>query len=124
MPFVTVTATPTFSAEQKKALMTRTSSTVVDVLGSKKQSVRVTLHELSEGHYLCGDSFSTPTVMFEVDLIAGRTEEAKAALIAQLGKIAHETTGVPESEVRARITDLPNTNVGMENGVTAKMAGR
>jgi len=124
MPFVTITATPGLSADQKKQLLLRSSDTVVKTLSTSLASVRIVLHELPEGHYLNGGQFGSPTVMYEVDMIAGRTEEQKAALIAALGPTAHEATGVPVAEVRARVTDFPNTNMGMANGVTAKQAGR
>ncbi len=124
MPFVTITATPGLSADQKKQLLLRSSETVVQALSAPQHSVRIVLHELPEGHYLNGGEFGSPTIMYEVDMIAGRTEEQKAALIAALGPAAHEVTGVPVAEVRARITDFPNTNMGMANGITAKQAGR
>ncbi|SRR5690606_31754358 len=124
MPFITVTATAGFTPEQKKNLMQRTSDTVVETLNSPLKSVRVMLHELPQGNYLSAGQFDVPGVLFEVDLIAGRTEEAKAALISKLGKAAHETTGVPENDVRVRIKDFPNTDMGMEGGITAKAAGR
>jgi len=124
MPFVTVTATRGLSADQKKQLLLRTSDTVVKELSSPVASVRVVLHELSQENYLSAGEFGRPTVMYEVDLIAGRTEEQKSRLIAALGVAAHDATGIPLDEIRARITDFPNTNMGMANGITAKQAGR
>ena len=124
MPFLTITATPGLTEDQKQQLLLRSSNTVVKTLGSSLASVRITLHELPKGHYLSAGQFDIPNVTYEIDLIAGRTEEQKAALIAALGKTAHEATGVALEEVRARITDFPNTNMGMANGITAKQAGR
>lgn len=124
MPFLNITATPGFSEDQKRQLLQRSSDTVVETLGSKPSSVHITLHELPKGHYFSDNQFDTLMVMYEIGLIAGRTEEQKAALIAALGKTAHAATGVAESEVRTRIIDFPNTDIGMPNGITAKQAGR
>lgn len=124
MPFITITASQGLSADQKKQLIQRTSDIVVEKLSSSLASVRVMFHELPDGHYLNAGKFNTPTVMFEVHLIGGRTEEAKAGLIASLTKVANEATGVSEAEIRTRIVDFPNTDMGMAGGITAKQAGR
>lgn len=124
MPYVTITATKGLSADQKKQLLQRSSDTVAQSLNAKLAAVRVVLHELPDAHYSSGGQFGVPTVMYEIDMIAGRSEEQKASVIAELAKTAHEVTGVPLAEIRTRLTDFPNTNMGMGNGVTAKQAGR
>ena len=124
MPYVTITASQGFNVEQKKKLLGQASEAVVQSIGAPKASVRVMLHELTSGNYLNADSFDSKALMFEVDMITGRSEELKAALIAQLSRIGFETTGVPEAEVRVRITDFPRENMGMAGGITAKTAAR
>ena len=124
MPYVTITASQGFSAEQKKKLLEQASDAVVQSIGAPKATVRVLLHELSAGNYLNADRFDSKALMFEVDMITGRSEELKAALIAQLSRIGYETTGVPESEIRVRVTDFPRENMGMAGGITAKTAAR
>lgn len=124
MPFVTITATQNFTHEQKKALVQKTSDAVVDSLGSAITSVRVMLHELPAGHYLAAGQWDTPAVNFRVDLIAGRTDQQKAGLIAALSKAAHEATGISEDEIRAWMVELPSTNVGIAAGKTAASIGR
>jgi len=124
MPFVNITYTQPLSAEQKKNLVQRTSDTLIETLSATLPSVRIQLHELPQGHYFCGGKFDVAAILFDIDMIEGRTEEAKANLIRGLSKVAHETTGVSEDEIRARLSDFPKENIGMAGGITAKQAGR
>ncbi|HUH88702.1 MAG TPA: tautomerase family protein [Pusillimonas sp.] len=124
MPFVNITVTQPLNAQQKQQLMQRTSDTVIQALATSLPSVRILLNELPQGNYLCAGSFDVPAVLFDIDMIEGRTEEAKAKLIAGLSQVAHETTGVSPDEIRARVSDFPKENIGMAGGITAKAAGR
>lgn len=124
MPFVTISATQSFTHEQKKALVQKTSDTVVETLGSAIASVRVMLHELPGGHYMAAGQWDTPAINFRVDLISGRTEQQRAALIAALSKAAHDTTGISEDDVRVWMIEMSSTNVGIAGGKTAASIGR
>lgn len=124
MPYVTISTTPGFSADQKKQLLQEASDAVVHSISAPVASVRVLLHELGSGHYISAGQFDTPTVMFQVEFIEGRTTEQKAALIAALSKVGQQSTGVPESEIRVRIIDFPKENMGLAGGVSALAMGR
>lgn len=124
MPYVTITASRGFSADQKKKLLQQSSDAVVQSIGAPLGSVRVMLNELPDGHYLNAGQFDTKALMFQVDFIAGRTEEQKSALVAALSRAGFQSTGVPEAEVRVRVVDYPSANMGMAGGVTAKQLGR
>jgi len=124
MPYLTITATPGLSADQKKQLLERSSDAVVQSIGAPLANVRVMLHELGRDHYLDAGQYGRQTVMYEVDFIEGRTEELKSALIAALSKAAHEATGLSEQSIRVRLCDFPKTNMGMAGGISAKQAGR
>lgn len=124
MPYVTISATKGLSADQKKQLLEGASNAVVQSIGAPLASVRVMLHELADGHYLNAGQFNTPGIMFVVELIEGRTEALKAALIAALSRIGFDSTGIPENEVRVRIIDFPKTDMGMAGGVSAQAMGR
>lgn len=124
MPYVTISATNGLSADQKKQLLEGASNAVVQSIGAPLASVRVMLHELADGHYLNAGQFNTPGVMFVVELIEGRTEALKAALIAALSRVGLDSTGIPENEVRVRIIDFPKTDMGMAGGVSAQALGR
>jgi len=124
MPYVTISASEHFSAEQKKQLLQRASDAVVESIGAPLASVRVMLHDLAKGYYLNAGQLDTDCVMFVVDFIEGRTDAQKDALIAALSKAGQEVTGVPESEVRVRLVDFPKSNMGMAGGVSARAMGR
>ncbi len=124
MPYVTISATEGLSDDQKRQLLERASDAVVQSIGAPQASVRVMLHELADGHYLNAGKFNTPCLMFVVELIEGRNEEQKAALIFALHRAGAETTGVAESEVRVRVIDFPKSDMGVAGGATAKAMGR
>lgn len=120
MPYVNVYLTEGFSAETKRQLLQGASDAVVESLGAPVSATRVMLHELPAAHYLNAGQFGTAGLMFQVELIAGRTDEKKAALIAQLCKMGSQVTGITFEEVRARLQDYPTSDMGMAGGVTAK----
>lgn len=124
MPFINITATQPLSAEQRQQLIQRTSDAVIETLSTSLPSVRILLNELPSGHYFCGGKFDAAAILYDIDMIEGRTEEAKANLIQKLSHVAHETTGVALDDVRTRLSDFPKENIGMAGGITAKKAGR
>ncbi|WP_397476110.1 4-oxalocrotonate tautomerase family protein [Pusillimonas sp.] len=124
MPFINITATQPLSAEQKKQLIERTSDAVIETLSTSLPSVRILLNELPSGHYFCGGKFDVAAILFDIDMIEGRTEEVKANLIHRLSQVAHEATGFPLDDVRTRLSDFPKENIGIAGGITAKKAGR
>ena len=124
MPYVTISASQNFSAEQKKHLLERSSAAVVESIGAPLASVRVLLHDLPDGYYLNAGQFNTPAVMFQVELIEGRTDQQKDALIAALSLAGNEATGVSQDEVRVRLIDFPKANMGMAGGVSARSLGK
>jgi len=124
MPYVTITATPGLAPAQKKQLLERASDAVAQSIGAPVASIRVMLTELADGDYLDAGRHGRSTVMFLVELIEGRTEELRAALIAALSRAAFEVTGIPESDVRVRLIEFPSANMGMAGGATARSLGR
>lgn len=124
MPYVTISTSKGLSAEQTRQLLLGASEAVVQSIGAPLASVRVMLHELADGHYLNAGQFDTQALMFVVELIEGRSNELKEALIAALSKAGASVTGVPEQQVRVRIIDFPKSNMGMAGGVSALAMGR
>ena len=124
MPYVTITSSPGLAADTKKALLEQSSDAVVQSIGAPLANVRVLFNELPDGHYLNGGKFNTKVLMFLVELVAGRTEEKKAALIAALSRAGCQTTGVPESEIRVRVADFPASDMGLAGGISAKQTRR
>lgn len=124
MPYVTISATAGLSVDQKNQLLQGAGDAVVQSIGAPLASVRVMLNEMTDGHYWNAGEFNMPGIMFVVELIEGRTEALKAALIAALSRVGFEATGIPESEVRVRLIDFPTINMGMAGGLSAKAMGR
>jgi 4-oxalocrotonate tautomerase family enzyme len=124
MPYVTISLTKGFAPETRKQLMEKASDAVVQSIGAPLSAVRVMLHELEEGHYLNSGQFGTQGLMFQVDLIEGRTNELKEALINQLSRVGADVTGIDFDQVRVRLVDYPKINMGMAGGKSALASGR
>jgi phenylpyruvate tautomerase PptA (4-oxalocrotonate tautomerase family) len=82
------------------------------------------LHEIDPEHIIVGGETGKQSVVFHVHLIVGRTEAQKNALYVALNSAACESLGVAGDDVRVLLDDIPNTDMGMANGVSAKAAGR
>lgn len=65
-----------------------------------------------------------PLVQYQVFLIEGRTPELKSALIKALNDTACATLGATGEQVRVMVTDVPKTDMGVANGISALAAGR
>lgn len=124
MPYVTIFMTAGASLETKRSLLQQSSDAVVHSLGAPVSSIRVVLHELPEGHFYSEGRFDAPGVLFAVDLIEGRSNELKEALIASLSAVGAQVPGISPYEVRVRICDFPKVNMGVAGGISALAAGR
>ncbi len=124
MPYITITASPTFSPVQKKALLQGASDALERSIKAPLASIRVLLEDLPDGYYLNAGKFDTQALMYTVELIEGRSNELKGSLIAELSKSGAEATGMPEEEIRVRVVDYPKANMGLGGGVSALQAGR
>jgi len=120
VPYVTISATHGLLAEKKTELMLRCTNAVVESTGVPPAAVRVIVHELAEDAYMDAGQLGTSGVVIEVDMIEGRTQAQKDALIAMLSRAAAEVSGLSEEHhIRVRVVDFPRGNMGMANGVTA-----
>ncbi|OWT77410.1 MULTISPECIES: tautomerase family protein [unclassified Achromobacter] len=117
-----ITAGP--SAQQKKALLTAASQAVVDSLGAPLRSVRLMLHDVAREDIMVGGEAGRDSVVFHVHMIVGRDEAQKQAMFTALTQAAGSTLGVDGENVRVIVQDVPNTDMGMANGVSAKNTGR
>lgn len=124
MPYVTISLTKGFPAETRKKLVQNASDAVVESIGAPLASVRVLLNELDDGHYLNAGQFGTQGLMYQIDLIEGRTNELKEALIGRLSNDGAAITGIGLDQVRVRLVDYPKSNMGMAGGKSALAMGR
>ncbi|WP_454690969.1 tautomerase family protein [Achromobacter aloeverae] len=124
MPIIHAHITAGPSAQQKTAFMRTASQAVVDSLGAPLSSVRLMLHEVAREHIMVGGETGNDSVVFHVHLIAGRTEAQKQALFTALTQAAGSALGIDGANVRVVLQDVPNTDMGMANGASAKSTGR
>jgi 4-oxalocrotonate tautomerase len=124
MPTIHAHITSGPSAQQKSALLQAASQAVVESLGAPLRSVRLMLHDVAREDIAVGGEVGRDSVVFHVHMIVGRTEDQKQALFTALTKAAGSTLGVDGENVRVIVQDVPNTDMGMANGVSAKNTGR
>lgn len=135
MPNLNLYLVEGYSDTQKAHLFARLTDAVVDSLSAPRSAVRIFLIELQEKHISVGGTTLSqlrehnptgeinagPTI--QALLIAGRSEQQKAALIGSLTAAVGEVIDIPPDSIRIIVSDIPNTDFGM-NGVTAKSLGR
>ncbi|HTK00675.1 MAG TPA: tautomerase family protein [Bordetella sp.] len=124
MPSLHVHVLSGWSADKKTSLLKGTTQAVVESLGAPLRSVRVMLHEIAPEHIIVGGEIGKQSVVFHVHLIVGRTEAQKSALYKALNGAACAALGVSGDDVRVLLDDIPNTDMGMANGLSAKATGR
>jgi 4-oxalocrotonate tautomerase family enzyme len=124
MPILHVHVLSGWPSAKKTALLKNATQAVVESLGAPLRSVRIMLHEIDPEHIIVGGETGKQSVVFHVHLIVGRTEAQKNALYVALNSAACESLGVAGDDVRVLLDDIPNTDMGMANGVSAKAAGR
>lgn len=124
MPILNVQIMRGHSAERKQGFLKAATDAVVSSTGAPIGSVRVLIDELAPENVLVAGEPNVNVVLFHVLLIAGRTEQAKASLIAALDQATVKTLGVDTAQIRVVLFDVPSSDMGVAGGVTAKSQGR
>lgn len=124
MPILNVQIMQGHTPAQKTALLKALSQGVVDSVAAPITSVRATLHEVAPEHVIVAGELGRPMALVNVYMIAGRSEELKSALIGALNQAVCSSIDISGQEVRVVLHDIPNSDMGMANGVSAKSAGR
>lgn len=124
MPLLSIQIMQGHAADQKQALLVRASQAVVDSIGAPLTSVRATLAEFAPADVIVAGQVGHPMARVDVDLIAGRTDEQKAALIRALDQAVQGALGISGADIRVVLCDVPKSDMGLANGVSALAAGR
>lgn len=124
MPILNVQILQGRTPERKRAFLKAATDAVVSSLSAPLASVRVFMAELAPENVLVAGEADIDAVLIQVALISGRTEQAKTALIAALNEAAVQTLDVDGAQVRVILFDIPNTDMGMAHGLSAKSQGR
>ncbi|OZI73959.1 tautomerase family protein [Bordetella genomosp. 12] len=124
MPILNVQIMQGHAPAAKATLLKALSQAVVDSIGAPVASVRITLAEVPAEHVIVAGELGKDMALILVDLIAGRTAELKAALIAALNQAACDSLGLSGQDVRVVLHDVPKTDMGVANGLSAAAAGR
>lgn len=124
MPILNVQIMQGHSAAQKTALLKAASQAVVESIAAPLSSVRIVLQEIPAEHVIVAGEIGKAMARVDAALIEGRDEAKKSALIAALNQAVCDSIGISGEDVRVLICDVPKTDMGVANGLSAKAAGR
>ena len=124
MPILNVQISQGSSASQKTALLQKMTQAVVDSVGAPLASIRIVLQEVPPEHVIVAGEVGKEMALVTANLIEGRTDALKAALIAALANAIEQATGISTQNVRVVLYDIPKTDLGVAGGRTALAAGR
>ena len=124
MPIINVQISQGFSAAQKSALLQGMTQDVVASVGAPLASVRIVLQEIPPEHIIVAGEPGKELALVTVNLIQGRSDALKAALIAAVANAVEQSTGMSTQNVRVVLHDIPKTDLGVAGGKTALAAGR
>ena len=122
MPIVNVQISQGRSAAQKSALLQKMTQAIVDSVAAPLASIRIVLQEIPLEHIIVAGEPGKE--MVTINLIHGRSDELKAALIAGVANAIEQSTGISTQHVRVVLYDIPKTDLGVAGGKTALAAGR
>ena len=100
------------------------SQAVVESIAAPLASVRIVLQEVPAEHVIVAGEIGKAMARVDAALIEGRDEAKKSALIAALNQAVCDSIGISGEDVRVLIRDVPKTDMGVANGLSAKAAGR
>ncbi|AUL47934.1 4-oxalocrotonate tautomerase [Bordetella trematum] len=124
MPLLNVHIMQGHTPAAKTALLKALSDAVVQSIGAPLASVRAILQEYAAADVIVAGEVGAAMALVNVDLIAGRTVELKAALILALNQAVSASLGMDGKDVRVVLRDIPKTDMGVANGLSAMAAGR
>jgi len=124
MPFLDIQIMQGHSAAEKTRLLQNCSQAVVDSIAAAQESVRVALNETAPEHVIAAGEIGKALSLVQVQMIEGRSDEKKAALIAALNRAVSESLGMSPQDIRVVIRDIAKTDIGMAGGITALAAGK
>lgn len=124
MPILNVQIMQGHSAAQKTALLKAASQAVVATIAAPLSSVRIVLREIPAEHVIVVGEIGKAMAHVDAALIEGRDEAKKSALIAALNQAVCDSIGISGEDVRVLIRDVPKTDMGVANGLSARAAGR
>ena len=124
MPITNVQISQGLSALQKTALLQKMTQAIVDSVAAPLASIRIVLQEIPPEHVIVAGELGKEMALVTVNLIQGRSDELKAALIAGVADAVEQATGISTQNVRVVLYDIPKTDLGVAGGKTALAAGR
>ena len=124
MPILNVQISQGCSPSQKTALLQKMTQAVVESVAAPLASIRIVLQEIPPEHVIVAGELGKQMALVTANLIQGRSDELKAALIAALANAVEQAAGISAQNVRVVLYDIPKTDLGVAGGKTALAAGR
>lgn len=124
MPILTIKIPAGHSSDQKTALLNGLTDAVLKSLNAPLHTIRISIDEVPPENTIVAGVLGQPNALVHVGLIAGRSEQLKAAMIAAVAHAVEKAIGLSTEHTRVLIHDYPTTDMGVAGGISAKAAGR
>ncbi len=124
MPILTIKIPAGHSKDQKATLLKGLTDAVIKSTSAPLSSIRVSIDEIPPENTIVSGVLGKPNALVHAALIVGRSEQIKAALIAEVAKAVEQAIGLSTEHTRVLIQDYPLTDMGVAGGISAKAAGR
>jgi phenylpyruvate tautomerase PptA (4-oxalocrotonate tautomerase family) len=113
------------SLEKKRAIADAVQASLIAVLGIPEQDRFQLIQEYEDDHFIHTDAFLDLTytrdlLMIEIAFIAGRSDDLKKALLADLNRRLVEADDVRPDDVFVVISESAAVNVSFGRGLTQR----
>lgn len=124
MPILSIKLPTGHPEDKKRALLQGLTRAVTDSIAAPLNTIRITIEEIPAANTIVAGEVGQPNVIITVAMIAGRSEQQKADLIAHLSRAVLDCAGISMDHTRVLIQDYPTMDLGVAGGITAKASGR
>lgn len=113
MPIVTIQTNQSLDTQQQEQLIQGIVQATSDALSVDKERIDVLLHILAPGQTLTGGVYQRPFVRYQMEMLAGRTHEAKQALVKSYYEVTKELVANSELDVKTIIHNIQRDDLAL-----------
>lgn len=113
MPIVNIQTNLSLDSQQQKQLLTTVVDATSEALSTDKARIDASLQTLSPEQTIVGGVHQRPYVRYTLKLLAGRTPEAKQALVEKYDQAARVASADADLDVKTIIHDLQRADLAL-----------
>ncbi len=117
MPIVNIQTNLSLSAHQQEQLLTQTAQATSQALNTDLTRIDVALQQLAAEHTIVGGVAQRPFVRYTIQLLTGRSIEAKQTLVKQYYEVAQSIAQQANLDVKTIIHDLSPSDLALRDSL-------